>query len=88
MLKSKFLSVAAATLWGLCECDSTGEIITARFEASRPTADERKVESGPLTRYGWPLEVARAVEFLVTSDSSYVTGQILRVDGGAQLWPS
>ena len=65
-----------------------GEIITARFEASRPTKDERKVENGALTRYGWPMEVAKAVEFFVTADSSYVTGQVLRVDGGAQLWPA
>ena len=65
-----------------------GEIITPRFEASRPTRDERKVETGALTRYGWPQEVAKTVEFLVTSDSSYVTGQVLRVDGGAQIYPS
>ena len=65
-----------------------GEIITARFEASRPTQDERKVEDGSLTRYGWPIEIARTVEFFVTSDSSYITGQILRVDGGAQLFPA
>ena len=65
-----------------------GEIITARFEASRPTRDERKVETGALTRYGWPQEVAKAVEFFVTSDSSYVTGQVLRVDGGMQIWPA
>ena len=65
-----------------------GEIITPRFVASRPTRDERKVETGALTRYGWPHEVAKAVEFFVTSDSSYVTGQVLRVDGGMQLWPA
>ena len=65
-----------------------GEIITPRFEASRPTRDERKVETGALTRYGWPHEVAKAVEFFVTSDSSYVTGQVLRVDGGMQIWPA
>ena len=65
-----------------------GEIITARFEASRPTKDDRKVEFGALSRYGWPIEVAKAVEFFVTADSSYVSGQVLRVDGGAQLWPS
>lgn len=65
-----------------------GEIITARFVASRPTREERKVSTGPLTRYGWPIEVAKAVEFFVTSDSSYVSGQVLRVDGGAQLWPA
>ena len=65
-----------------------GEIITARFEASRPTREDRKVTSGSLTRYGWPIEVAKAVEFFVTADSSYVSGQVLRVDGGAQLWPA
>ena len=65
-----------------------GEIITARFEASRPTREERKVRAGGLTRYGWPEEIARAVEFLATDDSSYITGQVLRVDGGAQLFPA
>ena len=65
-----------------------GEIITARFLASRPTRDERKVREGPLTRYGWPEEVAKAVEFLVTEDGSYITGQVLRIDGGTQLFPS
>ena len=65
-----------------------GEIITPRFVASRPTRDERKVREGPLTRYGWPEEVARCVEFLVTEDSSYITGQVFRIDGGAQLFPA
>ena len=65
-----------------------GEIITARFLASRPTREERMVREGPLTRYGWPEEVAKAVEFLVTEDGSYVTGQVLRIDGGAQIFPS
>ena len=65
-----------------------GEIITPRFVASRPTKDERKVRTGALTRYGWPEEVARCVEFLVTEDSSYISGQIVRVDGGAQLFPA
>ena len=65
-----------------------GEIITARFVASRPTRDDRKVREGALTRYGWPEEVAKTVEFLVTPDSSYISGQILRIDGGAQLFPA
>ena len=65
-----------------------GEIITARFVASRPTREDRKVTTGALTRYGWPEEIARTVEFLVTDDSSYITGQVLRVDGGAQIFPA
>lgn len=65
-----------------------GPIITPRFEASRPIDKAKKLTGGTLERYGWPIEIARVVEFLVTQDSSYVTGQVLRVDGGIQLWPA
>jgi 3-oxoacyl-[acyl-carrier protein] reductase len=65
-----------------------GEIVTPRFLASRVPDDSRRVEDGTLTRYGRPIEVARTVEFLVTGGSSYISGQVLRVDGGAQLWPA
>ncbi|MBA7546713.1 3-oxoacyl-[acyl-carrier-protein] reductase FabG [subsurface metagenome] len=65
-----------------------GPILTPRFEASRPIDEAKKLTGGTLERYGWPIEIARAVEFLVTQDSSYVTGQVLRVDGGTQLWPA
>jgi 3-oxoacyl-[acyl-carrier protein] reductase len=64
-----------------------GLTLTPRFVASRPVDESRAVTDGTLDRYGWPSEVARAVAFLVTDDSSYITGQVLRVDGGRQLWP-
>ena len=65
-----------------------GGIVTARFLASRTTDESRKVKDGTLDRYGWPMEIAQAVEFLVTNNSSYISGQVLRVDGGEQLWPA
>ena len=65
-----------------------GPTITARFEASRPVDPALKVAGGTLDRYGWPIEIARAVAFFVTEESSFITGQVLRADGGMQLWPA
>ena len=36
----------------------------------------------PLKRMGTPNEVAKVVKFLASEDSSYVTGQIINIDGG------
>ncbi len=36
----------------------------------------------PLRRLGQPDEVAKAVEFLISDNSQYLTGQTLVLDGG------
>ena len=39
----------------------------------------------PLGRYGQPDDVAKAVLFLASENSNYITGQLLTVDGGLGL---
>ena len=66
-------------------CVAPGDTLSERFKASRPLEDER-MNQASLERYGWPVEIARTVEFLVSEGGSYITGQVIRVDGGRQIW--
>ena len=39
----------------------------------------------PMQRLGEPEDVARAVAFLASDSAAYITGQVLRVDGGMAM---
>lgn len=63
-----------------------------RTERTPPPEDPRAqvvAERVPMGRYGTTLDIGAAVAFLASSDASYITGQVLYVDGGltAQLSP-
>jgi len=45
-------------------------------------AKELMLQNTPLGRFGEPLDVARAVRFLCSDEASFITGEVLLVDGG------
>ena len=69
-----------------------GPIATPSLLALLKTEEnvERMRKTIPLERLGEPADIAGAVLFLASDDASFVTGQILYVDGGvvAQLRPA
>jgi 3-oxoacyl-[acyl-carrier protein] reductase len=44
---------------------------------------EGLVQTIPLGRAGEPADIGRAAVFLASDDGAWITGKILRVDGGA-----
>jgi 3-oxoacyl-[acyl-carrier protein] reductase len=85
---TRCLAVMLRPLGVYANAIAPGDTLTERFKASRSLEDSRLKNLGSLERYGLPIEVAKTVEFLVSEASSYITGQIIRVDGGKQTWPS
>jgi 3-oxoacyl-[acyl-carrier protein] reductase len=60
-----------------------GPILTPLLEKALPEEDKKEyTRSVPLGRFGKPEEVAKTTVFLASEESSYITGQILGVEGG------
>ena len=65
-----------------CNAVAPGFIQTAMTEGLSPEAVEGLQGQIPMGRLGDPEDVARVVRFLAGPSASYITGQVLVVDGG------
>lgn len=65
-----------------------GPVDTELMRRSRPVgseAERRGLASIPMGRFGKPEEIAAAIAFLASDEASFLTGQVIGVDGGASL---
>lgn len=70
---------------------SPGPTETDLFRANNPIGSEgeaRYLSGVPMGRFGQPDELAAAIEFLLSDDAAFITGQTLHVDGGASIGKS
>ena len=63
-------------------CVEPGLIDTEMNAALDAESRTAIIEETPLGRIGTPADVAAAVLFLASKEASFITGQILGVDGG------
>lgn len=63
-------------------CVAPGYIATELTAVLPEAAREALLGMTPLKRLGDPEDIARAVRFLLSDDSSFITGAVLQVDGG------
>lgn len=66
-------------------CVTPGFIATDMTQSLKDDIKQSYIKSIPLGRFGQANEVANAVAFLLSNESSYITGETIRVNGGLYM---
>jgi 3-oxoacyl-[acyl-carrier protein] reductase len=82
---TRALAVELASRGVTVNAIAPGFIETDMSEAVRNKAGDLIKKMIPMRRLGQPEDIARAAVFLASEDSAYITGQVLKVDGGISL---
>jgi NAD(P)-dependent dehydrogenase (short-subunit alcohol dehydrogenase family) len=71
-----------------CNCIAPGWVTSAsNHGAQNPETVAQAIAGVPLRRLGAPSDLAAAITFLLSDDASWITGQVLSVNGGAHFAP-
>jgi 3-oxoacyl-[acyl-carrier protein] reductase len=82
---TRALAVELASRGVTVNAIAPGFIETDMSAAVRNKAGDKLKKYIPMRRIGVPEDIAKAAVFLASDDSSYITGQVLTVDGGISL---
>lgn len=66
-------------------CVTPGFIRTDMTEVLKDEIKDMYIKNIPLARFGEAKEVANAVAFLLSDEASYITGEVLKVNGGLYM---
>lgn len=83
---TRSIAIEGGPLGIRCNAVAPG-LINSRFVEKHKERFEADRDATPLRRHGDPDEVANVVAFLVSDESSYVTGEVITVSGGFFLRP-
>ncbi len=64
-------------------CIAPGWIRTSWGEHASEYWQQRVLSETPLKRWGEPRDIANMARFLLSNDASYITGQVININGGA-----
>jgi len=82
---SRSLATEVATRNITVNCISPGFINTNMLDSIEQDRLESMTKNIPCGRVGEPKDVANAVFFLASEESSYITGQVIHVNGGLTM---
>ncbi|PUE44402.1 SDR family oxidoreductase [Limnohabitans sp. 2KL-51] len=83
---SRTVAVEWAPLRVRVNCLAPGVIASSGLEVYPPEAQKEFPLANPLKRPGSLREIAEAAIYLASSASTFMTGEVMTVDGGGRLW--
>ena len=83
---SKTVAIEWAPLGIRVNCMAPGCCESSAFGRYPPAGAETFTQSNPMMRAGDEFDVAEAVLYLASPAAKFVTGEVLTVDGGQQMW--
>jgi 3-oxoacyl-[acyl-carrier protein] reductase len=81
---TRTLALELASTGSTANCVAPGFVKTDMLETVPERVQEKILQRIPLDRFATPEDVAGIVRFVASEDASYMTGQILAVNGGME----